>query len=69
MISPPLHHFQNQALQVKRLGNGEQDGVVLALGATLQDAKGAVGVQAGLRHQFQQRALAQVCLLYTSRCV
>src|ERR1035441_7830082 len=55
-----LHYLQNQALQVERFGDGEQDGVILALRAALQDAEGAVGVQAGLRNQLEERALAQM---------
>ena len=55
-----LYYFQYQALQIVGFGDGEKNGVVLALGAALQHAEGAAGIERGFRHHFEQHGFAHV---------
>ena len=49
----PLQDLKDQALQVVRFGDREQNGVVLRLGAALENAHGAGGVERGLPRPYE----------------
>ncbi len=52
-----LNNFEDQTLQVVGFGDGEEDRVVLGLGAAFEDSEGAVGVEGGGGYGFEQDGL------------
>lgn len=47
------HHLQDQALQIMRFGNGEQDGVILRLCAAFQDSQLLADIESSRCHNFE----------------
>lgn len=55
-----LDIFENEALQVHGFGDGEEDGVVLGLGAAFEDAQFAAGVEGCGGDDLEQHGLADM---------